>query len=229
MVTREPELLNAADHDRISRAVAAVESRSDVEIVTLATRRSDGYNDWALLLTLLAASGWLTIAAAVPSLLARILAWWHAGWSVPALAAENLIAALVIAVAIGVLCWIALRWMPLRLTLTPERITMGRVRREAVKAFRIGIEARTRAHTGVLIYLSLEEHRAEIVTDAAITAAVSAEAWGDAMADLIVAMKAGRVADGLVGVIEAAGVLLEPHFPLSADDRNEMPDRLIEL
>ncbi len=36
--------------------------------------------------------------------------------------------------------------------------------------------------TGVLIYLSLDEHRAEIVADKAIAYKVPAEVWGEAMA-----------------------------------------------
>ena len=53
-------------------------------------------------------------------------------------------------------------------------------------AHAIDIEARvkTTGRTGVLIYLSMREHRAEIVADESIAAKVSAEVWGEAMGDM---------------------------------------------
>jgi putative membrane protein len=108
-------------------------------------------------------------------------------------------------------------------------VRIARVRREAVRAFRIGIESRTRAATGVLIYLSLAEHRAELVADAAINGKVAAADWGEAMAQLIADVRDGRPGDGIVAAVTMAGDLLERHFPRSHDDQNEMPDRLIEL
>ncbi len=48
----------------------------------------------------------------------------------------------------------------------------------------------------MLIYLSLDEHRAEIVADKAIADRVSPDVWGDAMAALIDEAKQGRIADG---------------------------------
>jgi putative membrane protein len=49
------------------------------------------------------------------------------------------------------------------------------------------------------------------------------------MAALLVEVKAGRVGDGIVAAVERIGVVLAEHFPRSAVDRNEIPDKLIEL
>jgi putative membrane protein len=125
--------------------------------------------------------------------------------------------------------WALLRGTPLGIWLTPKAIKIRRVRREAVRAFRIGIESRTRAATGVLIYLSLAEHRAELVADAAINGKVNDADWGEAMARLIGDVRDGRPGDGIAGAVEMVGALLATHFPRSQDDQNEMPDRLIEL
>ncbi|HEY0270247.1 MAG TPA: hypothetical protein VGC10_04575, partial [Sphingomonas sp.] len=80
-----------------------------------------------------------------------------------------------------------------------------------------------------LLYLSLAEHRAEIIADAAINAKVTPETWGDAMAALIDAVKDGRPGDGMVASIGKIGQVLAEHFPRSPDDTNELPDRLILL
>src|SRR3546814_13453748 len=75
--------------------------------------------------------------------------------------------------------------MPLRMALTPKRTKARRVRRRALVYFQVGAERRTMGRTGILIYLSLDEHSAEIVADEAIALKVAPEVWGEAMAALI--------------------------------------------
>jgi putative membrane protein len=55
------------------------------------------------------------------------------------------------------------------------------------------------------------------------------ETWGEAMAALLVDVKAGRTADGISAAIGEVGKVLAEHFPRSATDTNEIPDKLIEL
>jgi putative membrane protein len=73
----------------------------------------------------------------------------------------------------------------LRLLLTPSATKNRRVHRRALALFRTAAEKRTRGSTGVLVYLSLAEHRAEIIADEAIHSKVTADVWGAAMAALI--------------------------------------------
>jgi putative membrane protein len=119
--------------------------------------------------------------------------------------------------------------MRLRLALTPGATKSRRVRRRAIELFKAAAERRTIGRTGVLIYLSVAERRAEIVADEAITKVTSPETWGEAMAALLVEVKQGRVADGMVAAIERVGGVLAEHFPRSSTDTNEIPDKLIEL
>lgn len=221
--------ISAEDHARISAAVASAEAKSDGEISTMAARQSDSYAEWAVLLAAL-------VAFIVPALVAidsrgfndlliEITGAWHVDYSFGVLAA----ATVALQLKVFLLIWLALLWMPLRLALTPSVLKRQRVHEAAIKAFRIGIESRTRAATGVLIYLSLAEQRAEIVGDAAIDAKVSSEDWLETMTVLIGEVKAQRPGDGIVQAVELTGTLLAQHFPRSHDDQNEMPDRLIEL
>ena len=122
-----------------------------------------------------------------------------------------------------------MKWTPLRLALTPGATKTRRVRRRAVILFKAAAERRTVGRTGILIYLSMGEHRAEIVGDEAIVKVTTPETWGEAMAALLVELKAGRPADGIVAAIGEVGTVLAEHFPRAATDRNEIPDKLIEL
>jgi putative membrane protein len=122
-----------------------------------------------------------------------------------------------------------LKWMPLRIALTPGATKHRRVRRRALAIFKSAAERRTTGRTGILIYLSMAERRAEIIGDEAITKVTTPETWGDAMTSLLVEVKQGRVGDGIVAAIERVGLVLTEHFPRTADDVNEIPDKLIEL
>jgi putative membrane protein len=122
-----------------------------------------------------------------------------------------------------------MKWMPLRLLLTPGSTKTRRVRRRAVMLFKTGGERRTIGRTGILIYLSMGERRAEIIGDEAITAVTTPETWGEAMAALITDVKEGRPGDGIVAAVERIGDVLAQHFPKSSTDTNEIPDKLIQL
>jgi putative membrane protein len=122
-----------------------------------------------------------------------------------------------------------LKWMPLRLALTPRATKHRRVRRRAVTVFRAAAEKRTAGRTGILIYLSMAERRAEIVADEAILKVTSDETWGEAMADLLEQVRAGRPGDGICAAVSRVGAVLTEHFPRSDGDVNEIPDKLIEL
>jgi putative membrane protein len=136
---------------------------------------------------------------------------------------------MVFAAIIFTIALLILKWMPLRLFLTPGVTKHRRVRRRAISIFKAAAERRTAGRTGILIYLSMAERRAEIVADEAILKVTDAHTWGEAMTALLVEVKQGRPGDGIVAAIERVGGVLAEHFPRSAADVNEIPDKLIEL
>lgn len=221
--------LSAEDHARVSAAVAAAEAGTDGEIVTIVAPASDRYNDvplhWALIVLFLG----LASFAAFPNL----LLWTHGlivrGWPGDASLAEHLTVLMVLLALKFLAARLIVGLWPVRLALTPAATKARRVRRRAIELFRIAAEQRTRRATAVLLYLSLAEHRAELIGDATINAKVTPEMWADAMAALLAATKDGRVGDGMVDAIGQVGTVLHAHFPRAADDTNELPDRLIEL
>jgi putative membrane protein len=221
--------LSDADRDKVSVAIAAAEARSNGEIVAVATPISDSYHDvalhWALvpLFAVLAWAAWRPTA----------LVWWYdfllGGWQPEPTLGQLLTLLLFFAALKFTVALLLLKWMPLRLLLTPAATKHRRVRRRAVAIFKAAAERRTVGRTGVLIYLSMAERRAEIVADEAITDVTTPEIWGEAMAALLVDVKQGRVGDGIVAAVGQVGAVLAEHFPRTAQDSNEIPDKLIEL
>lgn len=120
-------------------------------------------------------------------------------------------------------------WEPLKFLLIPGPVKTARVHARAIAHFKVGAERRTHGRTGIMIYMSMREHRAEIIADEPIAVKVPAEVWGEAMADMLTEIKQGRIAEGMAAGIRDVGVVLAEHFPRAEDDVNELPDRLIEV
>ncbi|MEN3971750.1 hypothetical protein WJS89_03615 [Sphingomicrobium sp. XHP0235] len=220
--------LTPEDHARVSAAIAEAELKSDGEIIAVTAQTSDKYHDAGLQWAILGTFVLLALAATFPDALEAVEVALFGGWAEPTL--QALLTMLLFgALLTFVIIWLALRYMPLRLLLVPGPTKTRRVRRRAIQIYKAGAERRTIGRTGILIYLSMGEHRAEIVHDDAITEAVEPEVWAEAMAALLVPVKEGRVTDGICAAIHEIGLVLEQHFPKTSEDTNEIPDKLIEL
>ncbi|KHL26255.1 membrane protein [Croceibacterium mercuriale] len=221
--------LTPDEHARVSAAVAAAEAQTSGEIVTIVADLSDGYMDVALAWAALGAFAVLALLPFMATPVLDALAVFHGGWNVAWAAPGIFAAAAAIGIGVFLLLLAAQAWLPLRIAMVPGFIRTDRAEDRAIALFKVGAERRTTGRTGVLIYLSMREHRAEIVADDAINALVPDDTWGEAMAALLQPLKDGRIADGMIAAIEQVGAVLAQHFPRAADDRNELPDRLIEL
>jgi len=221
--------LSAEDHKRVSDAVALAESSTAGEIVTVVADRSDGYSDVAFAWAALAAFTALALFALFPQLILGRLEWLTDGWNHEWTDRELLGIATALAILKFFGVWLVQLWQPLKFVLVPAPIKTARALVRAIDLFKVGAERRTHGRTGILIYLSMREHRAEIVADEAIASKVPPETWGEAMAAMLVHIKDGRIADGMIAAVEQVGEVLAEHFPRAEDDQNELPDRLIEL
>ena len=161
--------LSEEDHDKVSAAIAAAEGNSAGEIVAVATEQSDSYHDVALHWALLVLIATLAIFAAFPDLLRWYFDLFLGGWRPEPSMRELLTLLLGLSVAKFTIVRLILRYMPLRLALTPGVTKSRRVRRRAIQVFKAAAQRRTEGRTGILIYLSMAERRAEIIGDEAIT------------------------------------------------------------
>ncbi len=221
--------MTPADHQQVSDAVAAAEAGTAGEIVTVIADQSDGYSDVALAWAAVIAFAAMTALAFFAHFFLGIYDWVFGHWNSDH--SPTLIFG--IAAAVGIMKFIGVTLLMLipavRMFFVPGIIKTRRVHAHAVALFKVGAERRTRSRTGILIYLSMQEHRAEIVADQAISSLVPPAAWGDAMVALLAGLKQNGPAAGMIAAIEQIGVILAEHLPREEGDVNELPDRLIEL
>jgi uncharacterized membrane protein len=84
----------------------------------------------------------------------------------------------------------------------------------------------TKERNGVLIYIALKSHKFAIIGDSGINEKVDDNFWDEERELLLSHLKVGKIADGLISVIEKAGNNLKKHFPYQTDDTNEQSNEI---
>jgi len=204
-----------ADLAEIERAVAAAERHTSGEIVPYVVGRSDDYPQAAwkaacagALITALAAAA----ARAWGGFWGPPSAWWLA---LPPLAGA----------AFGLL---VVTLVPaLRRALVAASDLEEAVSRRAALAFLEQEVFSTAERTGILIFLSLFEHRVVVLGDAGINRAVAQEEWQAIVDEIVAGIRTGTPGAALARAIGRCGELLEQHrVERRPDDRDELPDHL---
>ncbi len=202
-------MISQNDKDRITEAIRQAETRTSGEIFCVLAHHASDYRlvpiAWAAVISL-----------AVPWPLIHFTLW-------PASVIYFLQLAAFIAAAI------ALSQRSIRFHLVPRRAKHDRAHFVAMRQFSAQGLHQTENRTGVLIFASIAERYAEIVADAGINAKVTPEVWDKAVAALIAGMKREQPGDGFVAAIEQCGVVLAAHFPPGALNRDELPNKLVEI
>lgn len=85
----------------------------------------------------------------------------------------------------------------------------------------------TRDSTGILIFVSMLEHRAVVLADKAIADKFPSAQWKEIVDGLLERIKKGDLAGGFTWAIERSGELVQPYFPVRTGDTNELANDLI--
>ncbi|KAB2665776.1 TPM domain-containing protein [Brucella tritici] len=208
-------LIGAEDHARIAEAIRKAETETSGEIYAVLARSSDDY--------FFAAGFVATCGILIASVIAAFLAHWY--WFDIRLPMFGL------AVLAAFLTAMLVLWFfpAIRMMLVPRRIRYKRAHLNALQQFLARNVHITEHRTGILLFVSMAEHYAEVIADAGIHARVEQDEWNAIVATLIHHASRAQVAEGFVLAIGQAGLLLEKHFPAGADNINELDDHLIEL
>ena len=233
-MAREPTL-TPADLGAIEAAVRDAESRTAGEIYCVVAEQCSDYGEtplaWAAGVSLLGPA--LLLMAGVHVTAPDLFGGWTAAQmtrAAEAAARQALIGAIVLQGLLFVATAIVVSLPGLRLRLTPQGLKRDRVRRRAQEQFLAKNLHLTRERTGVLIFVSLAEHMAELIADEGIAAQVEPEVWDRAMAALIEGLKRGEPAAGFAAAVGLCGDVLAKRFPARPHDNpNELSDTVVVL
>lgn len=87
---------------------------------------------------------------------------------------------------------------------------------------------RTRDETGVLIFISVFEHKVRILADRGINEKVEQGWWDDVVRIIIDSIRHQRQAQGICEAVKKVGELLKVHFPVQPDDTDELNNLIVK-
>jgi putative membrane protein len=203
------QALSATERARIAEAIEAAEADTAGEIFVVVAGQADDYDlvpvFWAALLALL-----------IP-------------WPLHFFTDLSITTILIIQSVSFIVAASILAHPRLRLSIVPANIACASARKAAqAQFFAHGVHL-TSERTGVLIYVALAERCVEVVADDVIDAKVDQTEWQASTDEIVTAARQGRLSDGLINAINRAGRLLAQHFPREPDDKNELPNRVVEI
>lgn len=200
-------MLTEQERERVAIAVRDAERRTAGEIVVVVTARASDYRSVPLLY----------------ALIGSLAAPWPLIWLTDLSVARIFIIQLMVAIALLALFSLSKgRFAPV-----PGFIRRARCREAAAREFVARGLTRTRDRTGVLVFVAAAEHYAEVVADTGIARCVDEHVWRETIEELITAIRAGRVADGLTTAVRRVGEILAEHAPRRPEDTDELPNKVI--
>ena len=211
------DLFSDDDRQRIADAVDEAEAVTSAEIAPYVVVQSDPYPAARWRGGVLGAL--LVVSAAALLRVAPVSALW------PYLADLYVLAA---ALGTGLLGAVAAGTVPpLLRAFTPPDEKGQAVYQRAVEAFLEQELFDTRDRTGILLFVSLNEHRIEVLADRGIDERVDASAWTDVTDHIRRGIEDDRLTQGLLNGIERCGQVLDEHgVGTRPDAQNERADRL---
>lgn len=211
------QLFTDADRDRIEEAVRSAETRTSGEIVPVIVAHSDEYP--------VAVRRAGIIGLATGAIIFELLRFVWSGWAPVWITNDAGLFGFMLVT--GFLFWLAAARLPSLKRRLIGRDTIDRaVHSRAVHAFVEEEVFATRDRTGILLLVSLFEHRVEVFGDSGINALVSDEDWGDVIDEVISGIRKGDASGGLVRGIELCGDLLERKgVEPRHDDEDELSNR----
>ncbi len=202
------KLFDAADKQRIEAAIAELEQRTSAEVVVAVVPYSG--RPW---LQRAVVSFGLALTAGVCFL---ELAPYDPRWSP------------LVELGVALVAFALLGWQPLERRLVSPAVAKREVEEEAFALFaRQGLH-RTRARTGVLILLSELEHRAVILGDQAIHEKLGLEGWQAHVDRIVLGIRDGDAALGVVEVLGDLTRVLSEIAPVSGKNDDELSNRVID-
>jgi putative membrane protein len=220
---RASRFFSDADQATISEAIAAAERGTSGEIVPVVATDSGRYDR---------AEDLFGVAVALVALIALWILFqgvrpvegdWATGQTIML---GLLPVALIVMIGFALGAALSTRLPALKLIFLSRREMQDEVERSASEAFYRFRVRRTAGGTGVLIYISLLERMVRVMGDEAIAAKLGQGDWDEVRDVVVDGLREGRPTEGLQKGISRCGDRLAEHFPVQADDVNELTNEL---
>ncbi|MDH3286351.1 MAG: TPM domain-containing protein [Betaproteobacteria bacterium] len=210
--------LDPAAADAVSARVAGLEAASGVEVVTAVIARADSYPEvpWKA----------FALGASLAALAATVIALFEPGWE----AFEAVLETAVAVLAAGGALALASAWItPFARILIPAERREAEVRQYAQALFLEHELHRTRHRDGILILVSLLEHRVVVLADRGVSEKVARSELDSVIATVTGALSRASLADALLAGLDGLdGILARHGIRAQAGDTNEFPDTVIQ-
>lgn len=197
------------EKERIKTTTQSVESRTDGEIAVMVVDQSDRYPEAEIL-------GGVVFGSLLSLVISAV--FFHDS--------------LFVYIPLSFFLFFFFRWIGaaiprLKLVFLGLHRKEDAVRHRAVQAFYEKGLYKTRFHTGVLIFLSLLEHKIWVLADKGIYKKTTQETLNRFSQVVSLGIKEGRACESLCQAIEGIGQLLAQHFPVTSGDTDELPDEVM--
>ncbi|MFC1891185.1 TPM domain-containing protein [Thermodesulfobacteriota bacterium] len=207
--------LSESDREKIKAAVSDAEKLTSGEIVPMVVSSSYHYpvSDIA---------GAVTIALPLSVILTILLGGWL--W----LGTNNMWLFIpVFAVTSFIFHQIVKHTLWLKRLFVSKREMNEEVEEAAITGFFNQGLYRTRDETGVLVFISIFEHKVTVLADRGINEKVREGQWDNMVEIIVGGIKQGKQADAICEAVKEIGQLLQSSFPVREDDKNELNDLIV--
>lgn len=213
------KLLTREELDRLANVIAEAEEKTSGEIKLMIVKRSSKLPDVFKVLMLFFATALM------------ILCWYerenwflYSGFFYTRYLSYIGVVVLVLS---AMLAWIFARFeFVQRLVTRPSVLAQWVWLRAELEFHREGL-GKTIDRTGILILLSVFERRAVVLADKGINEKLDKSVWQEVINSVVDGVKKGQLADNLELAIKQCGNLLTKHFPIKADDTNELSNTVV--
>ncbi|RPH50325.1 MAG: hypothetical protein EHM85_10840 [Desulfobacteraceae bacterium] len=236
MKIKASELFSAEDKQCIADSIKKAEENTSGEIAIMVVDSSDSYKEAEILGAFILSGLFSLVIETVRSYLAVVKA---AGWDygLSGFSAHTLSEATAHSAVWTYIPMVFVLYFLFKLLISkiPEMkipFLSGKrieetVRERAVMAFYEKQLYKTRDETGILIFISLLEHRVWILGDRGINVKIAPDFWGKIASELSSGIKKKQYGKAVCLAISKCSEELSVHCPKKSDDTNELADEVM--
>ena len=203
-------IISQQDKEKIKAAIGAAEAASGAEIVTVMAKASDSYSYIA----------WMWAALGALAFPALVIAFSPGLKSIHLYTGELLVFMLLITL---------FQIERIKMALIPRSLKRHRAALNARHHFMLHQVHKTMSRASIMLFVSHAERYVEILADTAVAEKIPDSEWEKVVARFVELVREGHVAEGYIEAIGMSTKLLSAPFPPSPEDKDLLPNRLIEV